>query len=69
MGTAFAAARAIENYLQSLKKNRSNAEIIASGTVPSFARFNSIVGMETLTDMERRFQVDVFKKKHSEEQK
>lgn len=69
VGTAFAAARAIENYLQSLKKNRSNAEIIASGTVPSFARFNSIVGMETLTDMERRFQVDVFKKKHSEEQK
>ncbi len=66
---AFAAARAIENYLQSLKKNRSNAEIIASGTVPSFAQFNSIVGMETLTDMERRFQVDVFKKKHSEEQK
>jgi 2-methylisocitrate lyase-like PEP mutase family enzyme len=69
VGTAFAAARAIENYLQSLKKNRSNAEIIASGTVPSFTQFNSIVGMETLTDMERRFQVDVFKKKHSEEQK
>lgn len=69
VGTAFAAARAIENYLQSLKKNRSNAKIIASGAVPSFAQFNSIVGMETLTDMERRFQVDVFKKKHSEEQK
>ena len=67
VGTAFAAERAIENYLKSLKENHSNQEIIASGSVPSFAEFNATVGMDALTGMEKKFQVDVFKKKHSEE--
>lgn len=67
VGTAFAAERAIENYLKSLKENHSNKEIIASGSVPGFAEFNAAMGMEALTDMEKKFQVDVFKKRHSEE--
>ena len=67
VGTAFAAERAIENYLKSLKETHSNGEIISSGSVPSFAEFNAVVGMGALTDMEKQFQVDVFKKKHNEE--
>ena len=67
VGTAFAAERAIENYLKSLKENHSNKEIIASGSVPGFAEFNAAMGMEALTDTEKKFQVDVFKKRHSEE--
>ena len=67
VGTAFAAERAIENYLKSLKENHSNKEIIASGSGPGFAEFNAAMGMEALTDMEKKFQVDVFKKRHSEE--
>ena len=35
--------------------------------IPGFAEFNAAMGMEALTDMEKKFQVDVFKKRHSEE--
>ena len=65
-GTVFAAARAIEKYLSSLKKDRSNGQIIESGMVTGFAEYNDMVGMKELTDMEARYKVDLFKKKNQE---
>lgn len=65
-GTVFTAARAIEKYLNNLKENRSNGQIIESGMVTSFTEYNNIVGMKELTDMEASYKVDIFKKKNQE---
>ena len=55
-------------YPGSLRDNHSNRDIIEKKMVTGFSEYNDIVGMKALTDMEKAFQVDVFKKKHAEEQ-
>ena len=60
-GTVFTAAKAMEKYLNSLKSNHSMQEICDTGMVFSFADYNAIVGMEELTDREKRFGVDARK--------
>jgi 2-methylisocitrate lyase-like PEP mutase family enzyme len=65
-GTVFTAARAIGKYLESLKANHSNGEIIASGMVTDFAEYNDIVGMKELTAMEASYKVDIFKNKNQQ---
>ena len=66
--TVLTAAQAMRTMLNSLRDNHSNREIIEKKMVTGFGEYNDIVGMKALTDMEKAFQVDVFKKKHAEEQ-
>lgn len=65
-GTVFTAARAIEKYLDCLKKDQSCGGIIEAGMVTSFAEYNDMVGMKELTAMEASYKVDIFKKKNQE---
>ncbi|MGE4353812.1 MAG: oxaloacetate decarboxylase [Oscillospiraceae bacterium] len=64
VGTVFTAARAMQKMLAKLKaedKTHEDTEIMTT-----FAEYNSIVGMEALTTMEKTYQVDLFKKKNQE---
>lgn len=65
--TVFCATRAMGEMLAMLKKDHTNKNIIAEGLVTGFAEYNDIVGMKQLTDMEQRFNIDVFKQKHDAE--
>ncbi len=66
--TVLTAAQAMRTMLHSLRDTHSNKEIIEKKMVTGFGEYNDMVGMKALTDMEKNFQVDVFKKKHAEEQ-
>ncbi len=63
VGTVLTATRAMQNYLESLKRNHSSKEVIESGMVPTFAEYNDIVGMQDLLAREAKYKVDEYKAK------
>lgn len=60
VGTIFTAARAMQNMLSELRKNKRTVEDPA--TMTTFGEYNAMVGMEELVQMEAGYKVDQYKK-------